>query len=94
MWPHRCPELRKKSDRDDAERFVQDNFYYLCRAEEAPVPMEPDDYEAAEYYRLEFIDPATAILKNRSVLYSPYNGMMFEREARVLEMLKAEGLFG
>ena len=56
--------------------------------------MEPDDYEAAESYRLEFIDPATAILKNRSVPYSPYNGMMFEREARVLEMLKAEGLFG
>ncbi len=31
-------------------------------------------------------------IKNRGVKDSPYNGMMLEREARVLEMLISEGL--
>ena len=32
------------------------------------------------------------IVKNRSVGKSPYNAMMFEREARVVELLIAEGV--
>ena len=52
-----------------------------------------DDYEAGEGYTLEFVDPATAIDRNRRVKDSPYSPLMFEREARVLEMLLAEGLF-
>ena len=43
-------------------------------------------------FRLEFIDPQTAIRKNRNVAESPYNRLMFDREARVLETLMAEGL--
>ena len=35
--------------------------------------------------------PDIAIKKNRAVKDSPYNDMMFEREARVLEMLIEEG---
>lgn len=81
----------QKSDGDETERFVQDNYYYLCRAEEKPVPQELDGYEAEESYRLEYVDPRTAIEKNRHVTGSPYNQMMFEREARVLELLIAEG---
>ena len=50
-----------------------------------------DDYEAREAYTLEFVDPMTAITKNRAVGQTPYNPMMFEREARVLELLIAEG---
>ncbi|MBR2660640.1 MAG: NUDIX domain-containing protein [Clostridia bacterium] len=82
----------QKSDRDDAVCFIQDNYYYLCKAEKDPIPQELDAYEAKESYRLEFIFPGTAIAKNRSVRNSPYNRMMFEREALVLELLQAEGL--
>ena len=82
----------QKSDRDDTECFIQDNYYYLCEAEKDPVSQELDAYEAKESYRLEYMDAATAIRKNRQVQDSPYNRMMFEREARVLELLQAEGL--
>ena len=82
----------QKSDQDASERFIQDNFYYLCGAEEAMASQRLDDYEAEEAYTLEFVDPTTAIKKNRSVTQSPYNPMMFQREARVLELLMAEGI--
>ncbi len=74
------------------EAFVQDNFYYLCDAEEETVPQELDRYEAGEDYTPEFVDPRAAIAKNRREFRSPYSRTMFEREARVLEMLIAEGL--
>ena len=82
----------QKSDVDESERFIQNNYYYLCEAEEETVPQELDAYEAEEQYRLEFADPAAAIEKNRHVAESPYNRMMFEREARVLELLIADGV--
>ncbi|MBQ7184883.1 MAG: NUDIX domain-containing protein [Clostridia bacterium] len=82
----------QKSDKDPTECFVQDNYYYLCTAEDAPVSQDLDEYEASESYRPEFVSPAAAIEKNRHVKESPYNPMMFEREARVLEMLASEGL--
>ena len=56
------------------------------------VPQQLDDYEAQESYRLEYVEPLTAINKNYNVKNSPYNRLMFEREARVLEILIAEGL--
>ena len=82
----------QKSDSDDTECFVQDNYYYLCEAGETPVSQDLDEYEAKESYRLEYVDPETAIRKNRNVKDSPYNGLMFEREARILELLQSEGL--
>ena len=82
----------QKSDSDDTECFVQDNYYYLCEVRETPVSQDLDEYEAKESYRLEYVDPETAIRKNRSVKDSPYNGLMFEREARILELLQSEGL--
>ncbi len=82
----------QKSDTDGTERFVQDNYYYLCEAADEPTAQELDDYEAEERCTPEFVEARAAIEKNRSVGESPYNGMMFEREARVLELLIAEGL--
>ena len=82
----------QKSDKDHTECFVQDNYYYLCEAEKEPISQDLDEYEAKESYRLEYIDAATAIRKNRNVKDSPYNNMMFEREALVLELLQSEGL--
>lgn len=81
----------QKSDKDESECFVQDNYYYLCAAEDEPVSQDLDEYEAKESYRLEFVKPETAIRKNRCVQESPYNKAMFEREARVLELLRSEG---
>ena len=87
-----CVHRIQKSDIDETERFIQDNFYYLCDVEENAVAQELDGYEAEEAYTLEYVDPATAIAKNRGVSDSPYNPLMFEREARVLELLIAEGI--
>lgn len=84
----------QKSDQDETECFVQDNFYYLCEAEPHAVSQQLDGYEAGEGYTLEFVAPETAIRKNRSVGQSPYNALMFEREAKVLELLMAEGILG
>ena len=84
----------QKSDSDAAECFVQDNFYYICDALEALSSQSLDDYEAEEAYELVFIEPETAIKENRRVKDSPYNPTMFDREARVLEMLISEGVTG
>ena len=81
----------QKSDSDPAEVFVQDNFYYLCSALDGAVSQQLDEYEAGEHYTPVFTDPHTAIRRNRMDIRSPYNRTMFEREARVLEMLIAEG---
>ena len=81
----------QKSDSDPAEVFVQDNFYYLCSVQDEVVSQELDGYESKENYTLEFVDPIAAIQKNRNVGQSPYNRLMFEREAQVLEMLIEEG---
>lgn len=84
----------QRSDQDKTECFIQDNYYYLCKTEDEAVPQELDDYEAKESYTLEYVEPDAAIKKNRNVVQSPHDPMMFEREARVLELLTAEGLLG
>ena len=82
----------QRSDKDPSECFVQDNYYYLCDAADGLVSQDLDEYEKKESYQLEYVEPSLAIQKNRSVKDSPYNRMMFEREARVLEMLISEGM--
>ena len=83
----------EKSDYDDTDYFVQDNFYYLCDVEEKIQPQKLDDYEADEKFTLKYVEPDTAIFINRSMKHGPKNQMMIEREARVLELLKEEGYF-
>ena len=82
----------QRSDKDATECFVQDNYYYLCEAMDQLTSQQLDDYEAQESYRLEFVEPLVAISKNRNVKNSPYNQLMFEREARVLEILITDEL--
>ena len=82
----------QKSDRDRTECFVQDNYYYLCEVTDIVTPQQLDDYEAQESFRPEYVEPHAAISRNRSVKNTPYNDLMFEREARVLESLIADGL--
>ena len=52
-----------------------------------------DGYEREEAYTLKVVPPETAIERNRSVGKTPYAQEMFEREARVLECVMADGLF-
>lgn len=82
----------QRGDKDATECFVQDNFYYLCDVMDQLSSQQLDDYEAQESFRLEYMDPRVVINKNRNVRNSPYNQLMFEREAHVLEILIADGL--
>lgn len=82
-----------KSDTDDTEVFVQNNYYYLCEVSEKAVSQELDDYEAEEAFTLEYVEPMAAINKNRCQNHSPKTRIMLEREARVLELLLSEGFF-
>ncbi len=84
----------QKSDRDAESYFVQDNFYFLCDAEECPSSQKLDDYESDERFTPEFVRPEVAIEVNRRKDHGPKDPVMLEREARVLEMLIAEGYFG
>ena len=59
----------QKSQSNPDEVFVQDNFYFLCDAQDRAVTQELDGYESKENYTLEFVDPATAIRKNRGKGY-------------------------
>ena len=83
----------QRSNKNPTECFIQDNYYFLCDVEEDIVPQSLDNYEADEAYTMEFVEPEIAIMKNRNVIASPYDPNMFEREACVIEMLLAEGLF-
>lgn len=82
----------QRSNNDPSECFVQDNYYYLCQTKKVIIPQCLDAYEASEDYKLEFVDPIVAIKKNRNVSGTPYDSMMFEREALVIERLIDEGL--
>lgn len=83
----------QKSEYPDTDHFIQDNFYYLCQAEEALQTQDLDDYEADESFTLEWMDPETAIFINRNVGHGPKDQNMLEREVRVLEILMQEGYF-
>ncbi len=88
-----CVHRVQKSKADETERFVQDNYYFLCEAEDTPASQNLDDYEADERFTLEFVTPETAIRANRRGDYGPKDALMVEREARVLEIMIEEGLF-
>lgn len=79
----------QKSDQEDAEIFVQDNYYYFCDVRPEAEPQRLDGYEAEERFTLEFVDPDRAIRTNREKDHGPKDQRMLEREARVLELLKA-----
>lgn len=78
---------------DPTECFVQDNFYYLCADSGERVAQKLDDYEAEEGFCLVFVDPETAIRKNRAPHRPAFDSIMHDRDARVLELLMKEGYF-
>ena len=88
-YVHRVQEAKDEG----FSMFVQDNFYYLCDAEDKVIDQKLDDYEDDERFTLELVDPLTAMKANRNPGHDPRRRAMVEREARVLEMLIAEGYF-
>ena len=84
----------QKSDRKEAQCFIQDNYYYFFEAEEKRVKQDLDGYEALEGYQLQYVDPLVAIKKHRRKNISSNNRMMLEREALVLELLIREKILG
>ena len=74
--------------------FLQDNFYFFCETGLETAAQNLDGYEAAERFTLELVRPELAIRVNRRPGgHGSKHTSMFEREARVLEMLKSEGYF-
>lgn len=77
----------------DGGAFIQDNYYYFCNVKPGIASQNLDAYEADEKFTLEYITPDVAIEANRKDNHGPKSKLMIEREARVLEMLVAEGFF-
>ena len=80
-----------KSDHDDYDIFIQDNYYFICEVEDKIDNQQLDDYEAYEHYTLELVDYKTAIDINLNSNHGPTAMTMLIREAKVLEMLHNEG---
>ena len=83
----------QKSPVDPTERFLQENYYYLCEAEPGQTAQKLDGYEAEERFSPEFAEPETVIRVNRTGGHGPKDPMTLEREARVMELLLEEGFF-
>ena len=75
---------------DAGEKFVQDNFYYLCETEDTVETQTLDDYEAEEQFTLEFVSAEDAIKINESYDRGAMHRTMTERENRVLKLLLEE----
>ena len=75
---------------DAGEKFVQDNFYYLCDVKDTIETQTLDDYEAQEQFTLEFIRAEDAIKINESYDRDSMHRTMTERENRVLKLLIEE----
>lgn len=75
--------------------FIQDNYYFLCEAEDGIVAQELDEYEADEEFTLEFvtIDDAIRINENANHFEKNEDSIfcgMIDRENKVLLLLKSE----
>lgn len=75
--------------------FVQENFYFLCDAEQEVVSQDLDDYEEEERFTLEFVTVSHAVSVNETadhfdkVNNTTFQGMI-DRENNVLKIIKEE----
>ena len=77
---------------DPEEIFIQDNFYFICQAEDEMQPPQLEAYEAEAGFMPVFVDAREAIGVNREIAPRNRYRTMLLREARVLEMLLEEGI--
>lgn len=93
--PHSIREyglVHRRQKHHIADIFIQDNFYYLCDAEQEVMHQHLDDYEAEESFALAFVDPLYAIRINKEEDHGPKSRTMITRDARILEILLQEGI--
>ena len=75
--------------------FIQENFYFLCEAEEEIEEQNLDDYEADERFTLEFVTVEQVLDVNNNhdhgekVNAQTFKGML-DRENRVLQFVEKE----
>ena len=79
----------------NGDKYCQDNFYYLCNAEDEIASQELTEKESENGYKLEFVDPREAIRASRATesYKDRFAGVSIERECLVLEHLIADGCF-
>lgn len=77
--------------------FDQMNYYYLCKAREEPDKQELDRYEQEAGFELKITEPEPVLEANWALAWDLNYPLELrkemEREARVLELLIAEGYF-
>ncbi len=83
-----------KSSEPGIACFRQDNFYFLCRAEEELTETEQDSYEVEEGFTPVWVTPEEVIRTDRDAHLTGNKRVMGAREAGVLELLVKEGYFG
>lgn len=82
---------RQKSDVMPKTIFEQENFYYICTAEEEIYKQNLDDYEAEADFVLRFVSIDEAISANAEYKSeNNFDTIMIARERRVLEIIKSE----
>ena len=86
-------QVRRIQKDDQADIFIQDNFYFLCNTKGEIGAQNLDKSEAEAKFALVFTDPQIAIKSNRTCKVEEFAKPMVEREARVLEMLINEDYF-
>ena len=83
----------EKGDFEDI--FIQDNYYYLCSAEDTVYAQSLDQYEDEEKFTLEWVSPETVLTVNCTHHHGKKQEhfqfeTMSERECRVIEILMKE----
>lgn len=77
------------------DKFIQENFYYLCDAEDTVGNQILDDYEYEQGFELQFVTPQYAIEVNENGEHyekseEPRFHSMLERESRVMKIIIKE----
>lgn len=82
----------QRNDVDESECFVQNNYYFFCDVEGVVCKTNLDEYEAAEHFTLEYVSPYRIVDTNRNVGETPHDLLIYEREAKVAELLVKDGI--
>lgn len=85
--------VKRKELNHRGNMFCQDNFYYLCEAEDEIQEQELSEGEERDGYVLEFIDPRTAIRESEKANLFGNARTTIKRETLVLQSLIDEGYF-
>ena len=81
----------RKGEREPV--YVQDVFYFLCRAEEIPGEVDLTENEINSGYHFDFVDPVEILSLNAARIAAGESPCLFERERLLLSKLVSDGMF-